>query len=228
MYDEIGGFNPDTPQDQMDVEYSYYVESKNWKIGNIPNVHSITVKTLPDLNAIANENTLALHPLTLKNSDKYTTLALGLSQKCNVCNTENNGGVFNDSEQCLNCLSSPIERSLMKLISESQMPYRKLKLYSNISYSKTFMALLNKMFNVQKNFRRNNEVCDIVLFDSTIKTTKDLKDLIRNKRFKELFLFGDLDQKYKNDKSIKVSVIQFYSESVSYLNQPIYKLEFRQ
>ncbi len=37
VFDELGGFNPKLPQQHWNIEYSYYIESEGWKLGQIPN-----------------------------------------------------------------------------------------------------------------------------------------------------------------------------------------------
>ena len=41
MVEEIGGFNAAVPHNYTDVEYSYYAESKGWKLAQVPHVLSI-------------------------------------------------------------------------------------------------------------------------------------------------------------------------------------------
>ena len=38
MFDEIGGFSHKVPHQHTDVEYSYYVESCGWELGDIAGV----------------------------------------------------------------------------------------------------------------------------------------------------------------------------------------------
>ncbi len=60
---ESGAFNPRIPHDHMDVEYSYYLESEGWKLGDLPFVKSIHRNTRPQL-AGYDPSIDVYHPLT--------------------------------------------------------------------------------------------------------------------------------------------------------------------
>ena len=48
MYEEIGGFSEDVPHDYTDVEYSYYAESRGWKLSEAPAVLALFNKEQTD------------------------------------------------------------------------------------------------------------------------------------------------------------------------------------
>lgn len=37
VFEALGGFNPKMPQQHWDIEYSYYIESEGWELGQVPN-----------------------------------------------------------------------------------------------------------------------------------------------------------------------------------------------
>ncbi len=113
-----GGFNPLLPQDHMDVEYSYYLQSEGWKLGEIPGWISQSVKTLPKFNTHLDENTAAVHPLKLKEAGNIETMAL---DNCNICNSK----LVDDI--CSECKSDGSQRAIYRIIGETDKPYRSLK-----------------------------------------------------------------------------------------------------
>jgi glycosyltransferase involved in cell wall biosynthesis len=70
MLDEIGGFNEKIIHGAMDIEYSYYVESMGWEIGDIPSVYAIYKTTLPPIERY-DPSIRVYHPLTLEKLKEF-------------------------------------------------------------------------------------------------------------------------------------------------------------
>lgn len=60
-FEEFGGFH--LPHNHMDVEYSYYLESKGARIAEIPSILSLSAKTRPKFHAHLDERVRAVHPV---------------------------------------------------------------------------------------------------------------------------------------------------------------------
>lgn len=125
-YEQVGGFNPQTPHNGMDVEYSYYLESTGWQISAITGVDALTTKTLPTLDARLDENTLVAHPLTAATAMQADTIATGTTCKCTVCGWH--GASLNRTPQggflCPQCGSTGTSRVAMRWLADSDLPYR--------------------------------------------------------------------------------------------------------
>jgi hypothetical protein len=116
-------------QEAADIEYSYFLESCGWGLGAIPNLPSLTKKTLPPLCAHLDENTLAAHPLTRADAEHLDCLVTGRVQLCNLCGWY--GERFDTDEhgrkRCPACDSTPFGRTAYRYIAASNLPYRKLR-----------------------------------------------------------------------------------------------------
>ena len=110
-----GRFSPAMPQGGMDVEFSYFLESVGARLGSVPQVASVTTKTLPGLSATVDEFTSVAHPLT--RDTVHTILDLRrdmVSGICNICG-EPLGPPASDGtvpEQCAKCGSTPFGRKV--------------------------------------------------------------------------------------------------------------------
>ncbi len=123
---EHGGFNPATPHNGMDIEMSYYIESLGYELGEIPEVASITVKTLPKLPAILNENTVIAHPFSMKNiNNDFDSLIKTNGHRCSICGWK--GKLFEQGQKCPECYSTGFGRSLLKILSNNHHIYRNEK-----------------------------------------------------------------------------------------------------
>jgi glycosyltransferase involved in cell wall biosynthesis/GT2 family glycosyltransferase/FtsZ-binding cell division protein ZapB len=122
-----GGFNEKLPQGNMDVEYSYYLESNGWELGHIDDLISQTVKTLPPVNAKLSEKTIAVHPLSLNDLEAIEKQISGESfPVCNIC-----GALLIEKEKkeyiCQSCNSTSFDRALLRYLADSDLIYRGLK-----------------------------------------------------------------------------------------------------
>jgi len=139
-YLKSGGFNPLLPQDHMDIEYSYYLQSEGWKLGEIPGWISQSVKTLPKFSTHLDENTAAVHPLKLKEAENIETMAL---DNCNICNSK----LVDDI--CSECKSDGSQRAIYRIIGETDKPYRWLKCTLLLKDNSVYKAF-KKMFSLSK------------------------------------------------------------------------------
>ena len=167
-----GSFNTAIPQGGMDIELSYYIESLGYPLGVIPEVISITTKTLPDITTRLNEKTVVAHPLT--SQTVHTTLddlntAL---QGCNICHWK--GEVFTKTAQltlCPNCSSTAFDRSVMKYLAGNHHIYRKercITLGISPALKKTFSSLF-QLVSMEES---------AATFQHTLKTTKSPIDYL--------------------------------------------------
>ena len=150
---DLGGFNPLTPQANMDVEMSYYLESKGHPLGQIPELASVTVKTLPRLFAILDERTVAAHPLTNHSVSEQLDALLDAKQcRCNVCSWS--GPSFQGSAHspanstCPKCGSTPYGRLVFRVLANDHRIYRDGRCALLSRDSGLAAALSNQMFHL--------------------------------------------------------------------------------
>lgn len=124
-YERCGGFSERTAQAAADVEYSHYVESLGWELGEIDAIPSLTKKTRPTLDAHLDENTLAAHPLGLDSVEAASRVACGKQRYCNVCAWQ--GEDFGPGGSCPSCGSTPFGRLVFRYLASSNLPYRNLR-----------------------------------------------------------------------------------------------------
>jgi hypothetical protein len=121
-----GGFNPLLPHNATDIELSYYIESLGYPLGAIPEITSITIKTLPNITARLNEKTVVAHPLTAQSAPVVLDCLNTESHGCNICNWKGNEFTINTKglSLCLNCSSIDFDRSIMKYLAGNHHIYR--------------------------------------------------------------------------------------------------------
>ncbi len=130
IFKEVGGFNPALPQGHMDVEYSYFLESKGWELGDIPEIISVSNKTRPGIEAFVNESTVAIHPVYEKDLPLVKWCAEEKGYRCNISGWT---GDFNQvsSRESFTCPlsgSTGFSRSVYRYLAESPYIYIHLKL----------------------------------------------------------------------------------------------------
>jgi glycosyltransferase involved in cell wall biosynthesis len=127
MIDEIGGFSEAVPHNYTDVEFSYYAESRGWKLGAAPRMLALFNKTRPGLLSRIDDSVYATHPPTLQDLELLDRLSRRQGAYCNCCGWH--AAAFEDGPQgkrCESCGSSPADRSLFRFIAESMLTYRRL------------------------------------------------------------------------------------------------------
>jgi glycosyltransferase involved in cell wall biosynthesis len=121
-YERCGGFSERTAQAAADVEYSHYLESLGWNLGEVSGIPSVTKKTRPGLGAHLDEATVAAHPLDLDTVGSASVVARGESSYCNVCGWT--GEAFGEGTRCPRCASTPFGRLLFRYLAGTPWPFR--------------------------------------------------------------------------------------------------------
>ena len=122
------GFSSAIPQAGTDVEFSYFLESVGARLGNMSQVASVTVKTLPGLLAMVDEFTSVAHPLT---RDTVRSILDGrkgvVGGTCNICGEllgmPASGGTVSD--QCRKCGSTPFGRTIYRRLANDWRTHRR-------------------------------------------------------------------------------------------------------
>ncbi|MFX1264154.1 MAG: glycosyltransferase [Promethearchaeota archaeon] len=123
-----GGFSSAIPQGGTDVEFSYFLESAGARLGSVPQVASVTVKTLPGLPDMVDEFTSVAHPLT---RDTVRSILDGrkrvLSGICNICGEPlrlpASGAIASD--RCAKCGSTPFGRTIYRRLANDWRTHRR-------------------------------------------------------------------------------------------------------
>jgi glycosyltransferase involved in cell wall biosynthesis len=115
------GFSSALPQGSTDVEFSYYLESRGLKLGNIPEIASLTVKTLPRLDAVLDETTSIAHPFTLDNVASLDRMQIAGTTRCNLCQGWN---CLHHDGRCKHCQSSGMDRKLYQVLAHDWRAHR--------------------------------------------------------------------------------------------------------
>ena len=122
-----GRFSPAMPQGGMDVEFSYFLESAGARLGNVPQVASVTTKTLPGLSAMVDEFTSVAHPLTCDTVRSILDGRKGgVSGICNICGEllEPPASDGTMPEQCAKCGSTPFGRKIYRRLANDWRIHR--------------------------------------------------------------------------------------------------------
>jgi glycosyltransferase involved in cell wall biosynthesis len=148
-YKQCGGFNMQLPHNYMDVEYSYYLESCGWGLGDIDNIISLTKKTIPNVWASINEDTIALHPLSMKDIEQLNYIMEEKGKICNICGWRDlRLNPLQETYICPKCNSSGFSRTIYRYLTKSNKIYRSLKCLASIN-DNSLESILLKMFEVK-------------------------------------------------------------------------------
>ena len=127
MFDQIGGFSDVVKHNHTDVEFSYYVESCGWELGEVGGLMALFNKTRPGLMNRVDDSHGALHPPDLDDLPALDQIANGTVRHCNVCATSQIAYVGGDTDAvCNDCGSTRRARSLYRVLAESILLYRRL------------------------------------------------------------------------------------------------------
>ena len=127
MINEIGGFSDEVPHNSTDVEFSYYVESCGWELGEVPGMMALFNKTRPGLFHRIDEHMGALHPPMLEDLSALDAIARREVYHCNACGEQSE--TFSDIDgkaRCPKCGAGRRARSLHRVLAESILLYRRL------------------------------------------------------------------------------------------------------
>lgn len=127
MTDQIGGFSPTVPHAYTDVEFSYYVESCGWELGQAPGMLSLYNKTRPGLFHRLDERMTALHPPTLADLPVLDQVAQGKLNLCTACGMTSVTFTQAGAEAlCPHCGSTRRSRSVQRFLADTVLLYRRL------------------------------------------------------------------------------------------------------
>ena len=124
MLDQVGGFSDKVPHSYTDVEFSYYVESCGWKLGELPHILALFNKTRPNIEARYDEFVYAVHPPRMKDRKWADDIAERRVRACNLCMATWPREHHHDL--CPKCGASNEDRSLYRALAESCLMYRRL------------------------------------------------------------------------------------------------------
>lgn len=126
MYDAIGGFSKHVPHSYTDVEYSYYVESCGWKLGQIDSTLALFNKTIPDIWSRVDEHTKVIHPPRLQDLPRLHAITRREIYFCNICEWSAPRHLTSGYHNCPHCGAHPAHRSLYRYLAEGLLTYRRL------------------------------------------------------------------------------------------------------
>lgn len=125
MFDEIGGFSDDVPHDYTDVEYSFYAESRGWRLEDAEHVLALFNKSRPSLSQRFREDITVAHPVLPSQLEDFSAVIRGQKRHCNICDWF--GDEFSPSTMaCQSCGSLPQDRTLYRWLSDSTYLFRRL------------------------------------------------------------------------------------------------------
>jgi glycosyltransferase involved in cell wall biosynthesis len=127
MIDEIGGFSDEVPHNSTDVEFSYFIESCGWELGEVPGMMALFNKTRPGLYHRIDEHMGALHPPMLEDLPALDAIARREVYHCNACGEQSEAFLDLDGgAHCPKCGAGRRARSLHRVLAESILLYRRL------------------------------------------------------------------------------------------------------
>jgi hypothetical protein len=238
VFDDVGGFH--LPHNHMDVEFSYYLESLNYKLGKIPEVISLSAKTLPGIETYMNENIAAIHPITnLTKQSKY------------LKNLFNGDDIFFDNllgELCTDFSIDSFSRTIFVILSRSELIYKNKNILAIVNSKdlecvfkrhkkmfSDFEVIIDEFIDFAdiKNFQNN----DIFLIENIdIKRLSVLLKLIKNNRlYKKTFIIsGECLELSKVEHSVSELGFKYvidplnlglYSKTVNYFTRLIIRID---
>ncbi len=122
VFEATGGFNPAVPQNGMDIEYSYYLESLGHRLASIPGLVGVSTRTRPKALSLVDEFTIAVHPSSAREIGLLDAVVARRSRLCPCCSWH--GEEFDLSTgvaRCCSCRSMPFSRTVIRTLSQSQI-----------------------------------------------------------------------------------------------------------
>lgn len=127
MIDEVGGFSTDVPHNYTDVEFSYFIESCGWEIGEAPGLKSLFNKTRPGLFNRIDENVGVVHPPALADLAALDAIAHGDVCSCNICAEQFPDFIVKDAVSiCPKCGADRRARSIHRYLADSRLLFQRL------------------------------------------------------------------------------------------------------
>ena len=147
---EFGGFNEDVPQNNMDVEFSYMLESEGWRVAKIPDMISLSIKTLPNLGAQINERTPIVHPSNYHqcNDELDVWLSDRTQHRCNTCGWTGDHFTVDERKReiCPNCHSDGLDRLVFAALASDHRAHRGERFAGLVRGTGLSQALGQRMF----------------------------------------------------------------------------------
>ena len=217
----------------MDVEYSYYLESNGWELGEVPDWVSLSKKTRPGVFTFLDENTTLVHPLKLEETNQIEQSTLN----CNICH-----GQLKDNI-CTSCNSDSSERAIYRIIGKTDKTHRSLKctlLLDHNSIHNTLTEPFFKLVNQKYSKISIKEPLDDVFEDLTEQTDVLITNMDLGTEYKKLLtnivdkLSGEgiLVLQLSNDQIINNQIKEFLSsqdfsiKSVEFVSLKLTNKEF--
>lgn len=127
MIDEAGAFSTEVAHNYTDVEFSYFVESCGWELGEAPGMKALFNKTRPGLFHRIDESIGAVHPPMLSDLPALDAIANGEVHHCNVCASQFPAFIVDGAESvCPHCGSDRRARSVHRYLAESTLLFQRL------------------------------------------------------------------------------------------------------
>ncbi len=154
-YLKHGGFNPQLPMQQCDVELSYYLQSCGCKLGDLSRILSVTQATRPTFHAMLDESVAVVHPVTCTADEELIDRCVTAEcQRCNISGwIENTPRSSQNRPEIARGFINPqnsstgISRALYRLIAASHWDHRNLKLAAWLT-DRSLVDPLTRMFDV--------------------------------------------------------------------------------
>lgn len=152
VFEKEGGFSEQCPQAQTDVEYSYFLESRGYSLGDIPGLMVVSNKTRPGLGAFLDETVLAAHPAFEDITGHIDIHADRDLSRCNICDWSGRTHRTTDgvSFDCPSCGSTPRDRAAFRWLAASNLHHRGLSLDAR-DLGQAACAELQTMFRLVRN-----------------------------------------------------------------------------
>lgn len=127
MIDEVGAFSTEVPHNYTDVEFSYFVESSGWELGETPGLKALFNKTRPSLFHRIDESVGAVHPPMLADLFALDAIANAEVCHCNICAKQFPAFIAEGGESvCPNCGADRRARSVHRYLADSNLLFQRL------------------------------------------------------------------------------------------------------
>lgn len=174
VWAETGGFSDVLVQDMMDVEYSYFLESEGYRLGTVPGVAALTVKTLPKLDAILDETTLIAHPLTpAQVQAKLDPLQDPAATRCNLCDSS---ARLDQDGTCPACGSTGFGRRVYQILAHDWRGHRKEWAVIDVADPVLSKRLSERLFTVASKGQQADALAKLIVTDQVPDRLSDVTD----------------------------------------------------
>ena len=215
-YKEAGGFSNDYQHNLMDVEYSFYLQSLGYKIGDLDCVISKTVKTLPSISEELSVNTKVAHPMNLSLAEKFDSVVSGEMEWCPI-NREPTVAVHDELS---------VSRSLIRIFNRERNSYLNKQLIINDLPAAIFEKIIDrcKVVHIKDCFSRINNYsdCQFLVFNPSVSDFEILKNISKSHKGVRFYTDSGESNDYLSGVMdlCSISLIQFkeFSHKNLYMN----------